>query len=328
MIKKQTKKYFLFIFLTIVLILFLIACDNENETIKLNGNFEETIEVNNEYKDAGILCSTKYNIVTEGEVISNKLGKYQIKYKIFSDGELKKELYRYVNVCDTTAPVYIESENMIYYAGYTYVIDDFISYSDNYDDKANISSDFISNTFTTPGNHLITIKLTDSSHNETIFTKNINVILDLGKKVRDVYKNQLNKISTSSTEYGTTTHIKIDSTTSFSFWDTGSIHFIKQVETSLGSYASIQISATKYGKFNNANVSFHISGDSSQYSVGFASFDATKKYSTLTLSSFSSTINNLNLDETDMLNECNNNLLSVLNEFQNYMATILQIELK
>lgn len=320
-------KYILSICCVVLLSTFLCACNSDS--IKINGNFEETIEVNTKFNDLGISCSDKYNVITEGEVNTSTIGRYQLVYKVYStDGEFVKELSRYVNVVDTTAPTYEENSSITYYAGYTYGIEDFITYTDNYDNKTNISTDFTQKQFTSPGNYLIKIKLKDSSNNEATFQKNVNVILDLDKLVHDVYQTQPSKISTSSPEgHGTSTQVTIDSTTSFSYWDAGSIHFIKRVQTQLGAYASIQISATRYGSFNNANIDYLISNNS-EYSVGFSSIDATKKYTTLTINSFKSTVNNLGLNETEMLNECNENLLNVLNEFQTYMTNILHLDIK
>lgn len=328
--KFRSIKYLLSICCVTLLSVFLYACNSDS--IKLLGNFEETIEVNTAFTDLGISCSDKYNVITEGNVDIATIGRYQLVYKIYSkDGELVKELSRYVSVVDTTAPTFKENTAVTYYAGYSYGINDFITYADNYDNNASISTDFTQKTFTAPGSYLITIKLKDSSNNEITFSKTINVVLDLDKLVHDIYNTQPDKIFTSSPEgHGTTTHVNIDATTSFCYWDSGSISFIKQFNLPSGNHASIQISATQYGKFNNATISFHVTDGAHPniYSVGFANIDATNKYTTLTISKFKSTINNIPLNETEMLADCNGHLLSVLNEFQNYMTSTLHLEVK
>ena len=134
-------KYILSICCVVLLSTFLCACNSDS--IKINGNFEETIEVNTEFNDLGDFCSDKYNVITEGEVNTSTIGRYQLVYKVYTtDGELVKELSRYVNVVDTTAPTYQENSSITYYAGYTYGIEDFITYTDNYNNKTNMSNYF------------------------------------------------------------------------------------------------------------------------------------------------------------------------------------------
>ena len=73
----------------------------------------------------------QYNIIIVGEVNTSVLGRYHLLYRVYSeDGELVKELSRYVNVVDTVAPTYVENTTTTYYAGFSYSIDDFIN---NYD---------------------------------------------------------------------------------------------------------------------------------------------------------------------------------------------------
>ena len=303
------------------------------DSIKIEGDFEETIEVNTEFSDSGVICPNGYHVVTEGQVKTNRLGRYHLTYKVYSaDGELVKELSRYVNVVDTTAPTYVETTDVTYYAGFSYGISDFITYEDNYDDSTVLETDFTTKTFTSPGNQRVTIRIKDSSDNETVFTKNINVVFDLDKIVRSVYQNQQSKITVSSPEgHGTSTTVRIDSTTSFGYWDSSeSIHYIKSFDLSNGNRASIQISAIQYGKFNNASISFHVTDRShpNVYSVGFANIDATQQYNNLTISRFTSTINNIPLDEAEMLRDCNDHLLDILNGFQSYMTGVLHLEVK
>jgi len=162
-------KYFklLLIMFFALFIPYIMSCSSN--TIKINGEFETTIEVNTEFEDLGISCPEKYSVITEGIVNVNKTGRYEIKYKVYTeDGELIKELSRYITVEDTTPPTFNEVIKN-YYAGFTYNIDDFITYSDNYDTKELIETDFTTKTFTKPGEHLLKIKLKDSSNNETEF---------------------------------------------------------------------------------------------------------------------------------------------------------------
>lgn len=121
------------------------------------------------------------------------------------------------------------------------------------------------------------------------------------------------------------TRVQIDSQSSIAYFDTGTIHYLKTVSTSLGRSASIQISA-EYGKFDNANIVYHVSGTGSTYSVGFGYIDPTKE--TASLNSFTSTINNLNLDTNAMLAEFNSQFATVLESFHTYMNDVLHIEVR
>ena len=146
------------------------------------------------------------------------------------------------------------------------------------------------------------------------------------KLIRDTYKDQPYVISSGSTGIGSNyVRVQIDSSTSIAYYDTGTLHYLKNATTSLGRSASIQISA-EYGKFNNANVDYHVSGAAGSYSVGFGYIDATKK--TANLSLFRSTINNLNLDTNAMLAEFNSQINFVLESFHKYMNGTLHIEVK
>lgn len=319
-------KYFklLLIILFTLFVHCITACSSD--TIKINGEFETSIEVNTEFVDLGVSCSEKYNVITEGVVNINKTGRYEIKYKVYSeDGELVKELSRYITVVDTIPPNFDEVIKN-YYAGFTYNIDDFITYSDNYNTKEKIETDFTTKTFTRPGEHLIKIKLKDSSNNETEFSKYINVNFDIDKIIKNVYKNTSGKITTTTSEgLGVYTHVKIDNKTSFAYWDNGKFHFGKQVDTSLGTYASISIS-TSYAELNHATIDFNVSKNST-YSSGWTYLDTTQKYTNLQIKDFESIINHLSLNETEMLNELNDNVLSVLNDFQNYMNNVLNLDI-
>lgn len=304
------------------------ACSFNENIIFINGDVEETIEVNTTFVDKGVSYPDDFTLITDGNINTSILGRQEIKYKVYSsDGELVKEMHRFVTVVDTTAPTYVVISNKTYYVGFNYTVDDFISeYSDNYNNKSTITISNNNFIFTSVGQHSIDITFTDSSNNSTTYTTTISAILDIEKLIYEVYKTQANIITSGDTGIGSHyTRVNISSGKSFCYYDSGSLHYLETVTTSLGTSASIQISAN-YGNFDNANVSFHISGVGSTYSVGFATIDATKQ--SATVNNFSSTINNLNLDTDSMLAELNQNLNTVLNNFQNYMNDTLHLELK
>ena len=188
------------------------------------------------------------------EVNSNKLGTYEIKYSVFTDrGELVKELFRFIKVVDTQKPVYTEKNQTTFFVGFKYSINDFLeNYSDNYDSKNSLivttNSDFI---FSEAGKQEIEIKIGDTSGNETIYNNIIDVILDFEKLIDHVYNNQTYKINKGETGIGSSyVRVTIDSNTSFTYYDTGSLHFLKSL-LQIRHYISIQISATLYESLMN-----------------------------------------------------------------------------
>jgi len=304
------------------------ACSSNKDNIFINGQVEETIEVNTTFIDKGVSYPNNLTLITDGEINTSILGRQEITYKIYSsDGELVKEMHRFVTVIDTIAPTFVAITNKTYYVGFNYAISDFVSeYSDNYNNNSSITTSSNNFIFTTAGQHNVNITFTDSSNNSTVYATSINAVLDIEKLIYEVYKNQTYKISSGDTGIGSHyTSVNISSGKSFSYYDSGSLHYLETVTTNLGTRASIQISA-KYGDFDNANISFHISGNGSAYSVGFATINATKQ--SVSVNAFSSTINDLNLDANSMLIELNQSLNGVLNNFQSYMSKTLHLELK
>ena len=301
----------------------------QNDKISIIGDVEETIEVKTEYVEKGVTYpEKKYSLVISGDVDVNHLGRYEITYSLYTiEGEHYKDLHRFVNVVDTTKPTFIEAETSETYAGITYFFNHFVSdWGDNYDSKSNIKISQQVFLFTSPGSYDVSISFTDSSNNVSTFSKTINVILDPVKLLESVYINSPSVITTGTTGSGQEyTRVTIDTTSSFMYYHGSTMHYSKQASTSLATSASIQISA-EYGHFNSASLTYHISGTGSAYSVGFATINALN--SNVTVNSFSSTINNLGLDESAMLTELNTNLPSVLNSFHDYFQNTLHLELK
>ena len=302
------------------------GCSSSNqEVIKINGDLEETIEVCSKYNDKGIAFpNDKYTLIVDGAVNNSILGRYKIKYSIYTkEGELAKELYRFVNVVDTTAPTYNMLTEKDYYVGFTYYASDFFSYNDNYykNDQLIVSPESI--TFTKEEEKNIEFSIEDGSHNIAIIKFNIKPKFDFYKLANSVMYG-LGVTQTTAGSLGTYTHLRIDSQKSLSYYESAkSLHYIEQLSTTLASSGSIQISA-KFGEFNKANVSFHLN-NSGTYSTGFATIDATKE--TATVTSFTSIINNLNLDVSSMLDECNQYLNGVLNRFHSYMKNTMHLDI-
>ena len=328
------KKILLLLLLTLV---FCLACcdnkknDNEEDIISIIGDIQETVEVNTVYTDKGVVYPDGLTLITHNTVDTSKLGQQQINYSVYLDnGELVKDLYRFVTVVDTTAPTYTPNNTGKYYVGSTYSLFDFITaYSDNYDSILGITVSEHSFVFDESGYQSVSISFTDSSGNTSTYSSSVYVELDFEKLIYEKYKNQYGKVSSGETGMGTKyINVKIDSNTSFSYYDSGSLHFVQKVQTGLGEYASIQISAD-YGEFNNAHISYHISssgGSSKDYSVGFAYVNALN--GPYEVNGFSSTINHLNLDEQEMLTELNDQINMVIQNFKDYMENELNVPLK
>lgn len=314
-------------------VLMLASCNGAaQEIIKINGDVEQTIEVNTTFDDLGITYpEDKYTVVTTGKVQENRLGRYEIVYSIYTkEGELIKELHRFVNVVDTTPPTFTEAQNLDFYAGFTYPATYFVSdYRDNYNDKNSIVLNPTSFTFTSPGSQEVLVSFKDTSGNTSTYSKTIEVQLDMIKLINEVYKNNKSAVSTSQyKEDETYTNVRIDSTKSLGYFQSGSIHYLETVSTSLGKSASIQISAN-YGSFHQASLNYHISStNSSNYAYGMiSSFDVTQE--TATISKFQLfSEHGYQVDESAALNECNQKLSSVLKNFHEYFANTLHLDLR
>ena len=311
--------------------LFLGSCV-ATETIKINGELEQTIEVFSPYTDPGVTFpQDKYQLIVSGKVNNEILGKYRIVYSIYSkDGELVKELNRFVNVVDTKSPTFEQKQGQEYYVGIVYKASDFITYSDNYDAQSNILVSPAEFAFTRSGTKDVSFQLTDKSGNATNATFAITPKFDFEELAKDVSSKDRSVSYTTSQagEAGTMIDIRFghdfSTTKSLSYYvNSGSLHYLEQYPSGLGTYASIQVSA-EFGNFASANLSFHVS-DSGAFSVGFATIDATKTSGFV--SSFSSTINNIDLQESAMLEECNRNLGSVLTNFHTYMENTMHLDI-
>ena len=319
-------KSFLSILLVICLLMSFSACDSQSISIK--GDVEETVEVHSAYEDKGVSHPKNYTLITAGKVNTSRLGKQTIKYSVYSpDGELVKEMYRFVTVVDTTAPTYTVASEKTYYVGANYTVDDFIAdYSDNHDDKSKITVSSNDLTFMSVGQHAVEITFTDSSNNSTTYTTNINTVLDIAQLLSGVGEKLDYDVHHSDTDYGYYTSVYINSNQSVSYWDSGSLSYMETVPTSLGFRAYIYIAAD-YGEFDKARVTINIDGKwTTAYSSGSATINAMKE--SVKVYKFSSTINKLELDTDAMLAELNQNLNTVLNNFKTLMKDTFYLELK
>lgn len=277
-------------------------------------------------------CSKDEIIVSRSEFVFDNPGTITIEI-IFEDSlGNQSTLNKSIRVIrDQTPPSFVPNNNLAnaeFHIGQIYDISCFVSsYTDNLTSKENVVVTPSKIVFDNSGVQTVCIDFIDEFGNKSTFSAKINVKeIDFKALINDVYKNQSDKVSTGTTGIGSKyIRVDIDRNTSLWYYDSGSLHYLQKVETSLGTYASIQISAN-YGEFDGANVSFHISNYENTYSVGFATVDA--RYTDVTVSHFSSTINNLNLDKAEMLEELNTYLNNVLENFHDYMNNVLKLEVK
>ncbi|MBE6656136.1 MAG: hypothetical protein E7609_04630 [Ruminococcaceae bacterium] len=276
-------------------------------------------------------CSKDKITVSRSEFVFDNAGTITIEI-IFEDSlGNQSTLTKSIRVVeDQTPPNFVPNNltNAEFHIGQIYDISCFVfSYTDNLTSKENIVVTPSKIVFNNSGIQTVSIDFIDESGNKSTFSAKINVKeIDFEALINDVYKNQSNKVSTGTNGIGSNyISVDIDRNTSFSYYDSGSLHYLQKVETALGTYASIQISAD-YGEFDKANVSFHISNYGNTYSVGFATIDA--RNTDVTVSQFRSSINNLNLDNGEMLKELNAHLNGVLENFHDYMNNTLKLEVR
>ena len=307
----------------------LTGCNGSGaEIIRINGELEETIEVHSEYVDKGVTYPTdKYKLIVDGKVINTILGRYEIKYSIFTnEGELKKELHRFVNVVDTTAPTYELLKEQTYYVGLEYLPSDFFSYSDNYYAEADIDISPGEMYFTRKGKKAVAFTLTDKSNNTPSITIDVEPVFDSYKLARRVSSQAKRKTDDTGT-YISLSIMNSDilgQSQSFEYYeDSESLHYSEHFYSTVGTSASIQISS-KFGGFSNAEVEYSVY-DSVFSSTGTGKIDATK--TTGSLSAFESITKDSRFDESNMLNECNQYLSRILGNFHYYMENLLHLDI-
>ena len=138
--------------------------------IKLKGNKNIIIEVNNEYKEPGITISgTKNKHKTIGKVNTNKLGEYKVTYKI-TFLKTTKKITRKINVVDKTPPVItLTNQDITIYQN-----EIFYETTDNYDKNVKVTIDGTVNTKEI-GEYTLTYTAMDSSANKSVAIRKVTV---------------------------------------------------------------------------------------------------------------------------------------------------------
>lgn len=153
---------------------------NKNLTTRLIGKETITLEVGDKYQDKGIDAKYKKlsvkNIKTKGKVNTKKIGSYQITYNV-KYKMLNKKLTRKIKVVDTTKPeIKLNGDTVNIVVGSTYT-DPGYSAIDNYDgnisEKVKVTNNIDKNTI---GTYEVKYQVADSSKNEAVATRVVNVI--------------------------------------------------------------------------------------------------------------------------------------------------------
>lgn len=142
-------------------------------TFKLNGNYTDIVNYNEEYKDLYVQALKNDEVIKDIDVSSNynenKVGSYIISYTIKLNDYYNKRLYRVLEVIDNQKPIInlIGDNKITINYGETYIEPGFNA-TDNYD--GDISKKVkIKNSVDTKksGNYKITYTISDSSGNKT-----------------------------------------------------------------------------------------------------------------------------------------------------------------
>ena len=163
--------------LFIVFILLLTGCKKEDITTELSAGYD-ILGLNTEWVDEGCLLNVD-NVVYDMDVVSNDIdlttiGEYSVLYEL----DYEKETYtciRIVKVIDDIPPVgtlYSGIDTII--LGETWE-DAGVNVTDNYDSEVTIVVTGTVDT-STVGTYEIIYTITDSSENQTIITRIVNVI--------------------------------------------------------------------------------------------------------------------------------------------------------
>ena len=150
----------------------------ERVVISLNGEQQIYIEYGQEYQEAGVSAGlydgdkliTQISVETEGQVDTNCLGRYPIKYTA-QTGDMVTTQYRYVHVVDTLSPVITLTENP---DSYTLVNEPYIeegfTATDNYD------GDLTDRVIRKQSGDVVTYTVADSFGNIATVTRKVNYI--------------------------------------------------------------------------------------------------------------------------------------------------------
>lgn len=158
--------------------------DNESPIISLNGDEVVEINVNNEYNELGVIVSDNVDndlqdkVEITNNIDNNKIGEYQVSYKVKDKSNNVSEKIRTVRVVDSISPVISlkGSKKIIVKVNESYQ-DDGYSAIDNYDGDLTKKVKVENNVnFKKIGTQNIKYSVIDSSNNYTEVFRTIEVI--------------------------------------------------------------------------------------------------------------------------------------------------------
>lgn len=200
--RMSKKKKILLIVLVVFGLVFIIffsiyAFANPFLQISIQGDKNETIEVNHSYKEQGATANVfgiklDKKIKTTGKIDTTKLGTYTEKYSI-THFFTKKEVSRIVHVVDTTSPVItLKGKNKIeIYKGEKYQEPGY-QVTDNYDTNLEEKVKVTNKVDTTKsGTYTITYEVEDISKNKTMITRTV-IIKEKPKEKEETSTNKNN----------------------------------------------------------------------------------------------------------------------------------------
>lgn len=162
-------------------VLFINVHGLENKLqVKLNGKSIETIEVKTPFEDKGVTASYDdkkiKSIKVSGKVDNNKIGTYNLTYTV-KHKKVTKKIKRIVNVVDTKAPVItLSGEAVSITVGNIYQEPGYVA-SDEYDGDLTAKVEATNNIdINTIGTYEVNYKVVDSSNNEAVAKRVVNII--------------------------------------------------------------------------------------------------------------------------------------------------------
>jgi lipoprotein-anchoring transpeptidase ErfK/SrfK len=181
---------FLIVVIFVLLCIKVVDFDTFPLALKMNGNSEVTIKLNEEYKDEGVSAklfwSDKTSKVKKEDNVNNTIpGKYYVKYS-YQNILFRKSVTRIVNVIDDIAPVLTLDKNKITIYENGVIYPGKIKAKDNFDGNISDKVEVEKLDTSKPGKYKVKVSVKDSSGNET--TDNINVTIK-----KKVVKNGSNK---------------------------------------------------------------------------------------------------------------------------------------
>ncbi|QMS85095.1 immunoglobulin-like domain-containing protein [Candidatus Xianfuyuplasma coldseepsis] len=154
--------------------------DTTAPVLTMNGDDELHLEVFSDYLDEGVTgvdnLDPLVNILTDSNLDLSVLGEYTITYRATDENGNSSSITRTIHVVDTTNPVLtLTGDSDVTIEVFDSYTDAGFELHDNYDTDVAYTIDE-SLDLSTVGTYTITFTATDSSNNQTIVTRTVNVV--------------------------------------------------------------------------------------------------------------------------------------------------------